>query len=297
VIRTGKIPLAELLDLAHTLPLMHGPRVIVLRDLHHLDLPREGIKDLQAYLDDPAPETVLVMRVAKLDRRRQPDKMLCARGTLLEFHRPAEWEMTRWIRDRAAERGVRLSPEAAEALALLAGTDTSRVVNELEKLSLASLDPDKPVDLDRLDAVVGPGRATGAFELNDALLDRHPDRAVSVIRRTLRQGGQPRELLPLLLWQTARTVRQILLTREAAGRGIEGEEDVARELGVHPFVGRKLARSRSRFRHTNLGRALRTVHQVDRQLKSSHPCPEAVLDRLILRITGAARPPAGKARS
>ena len=84
---------------------------------------------------------------------------------------------------------------------------------------------------------------------------------------------------------------------EAAERGIEGEDDVARELGVHPFVGRKLARSRSRFRNADLGRALRTVHQVDQLLKSSHPCPEAVLDRLILRITGAARPAAGKARS
>lgn len=297
VIRAGKISLAELLDLARTLPLMHGPRVIVLADLRHLDLPKEIIGDLKAYLEDPVPETVLVVRAAKLDRRRQPDKMLSVLGRHLDFLRPTEWEMTRWIRDRAAERGVRFTPEAAEALALLAGTDTSRVVNELEKLSLAPRDADRPVGLDRLDAVVGPGRATGAFELNDALLDRNPDRAVSVVRRTLRQGGQPREVLPLLLWQTARSVRQILLTREAAERGREGEEAVAQELRVHPFVGRKLAGALPRFRTADLGRALRTVHQVDHQLKTSHPCPEAILDRLILRITGTARPPGGRARS
>ena len=94
--------------------------------------------------------------------------------------------MGRWIAARARARGLALSPEGADALAALVGTDTARAMGELEKLSLYAGEGGRErLGLQEVDAVVGPGRATGIFELDDALLARDPDRSVSVVRRHL----------------------------------------------------------------------------------------------------------------
>lgn len=289
LIHEGKVSARELVDLARTLPMMGGRRVILLTDPRVLG-GDEGERELIGqYLRDPSPDTVIVLDTKKMDRRREPDRTLCKLGRDLLFERPREYEMGRWIAARAQARGLALSHEGAEALAVLVGTDTARAMGELEKLALYVGEEGKVrLGLEEVDAVVGPGRATGIFELDDALLSRDPDRSVSVVRRHLLREGRARDALPLVLSQMARTVRNLLRAREAYEEGAREKGALARALEVHPFVGQKLLGAVSRYRGVDLRRGLRAIHEADAAAKLSHPHPEALLDRVILRVTGPA---------
>jgi DNA polymerase-3 subunit delta len=287
LIQEGKLSAQALVDLARTFPMMGGRRVLVLTDPRLLGGDETEREIIRTYLESPSPETVIVLSTPKMDRRREPDKTLCKLGRDLLFERPREYEMGRWIAARARARGLALSGEGAEALAALVGTDTSRAMGELEKLALYTGGGSRgPIGLEEVDAVVGPGRATGIFELDDALLSRDPDRSVSVVRRHLLREGRAREALPLVLAQVARTVRNLLRAREAYGEGARSREDLAQALQVHPFVGQKLLGAIPRYRGVDLARALAGVHEADAAAKVSHPHPEALLNRVILRVTG-----------
>jgi DNA polymerase-3 subunit delta len=286
--REGRLALPDLLDLCRTFPMFGGQRVIVLGDLRMLDVDKEELPLLRSYLEESSPGTVIAAVAAKVDLRKEPDRSLCRLGALLEFHRPREWEMAGWIRARAEEGGLSLSARASEALALIVGTDTSRAVGELEKLALYRAGRGGAVDLQELDAVVGPGRATGLFELDDALLGRETDRAISVVRRQVRLEGSARGAFPSLLFQTGRTVRNLLRARRAADAGHRSEAALSERLEVHPYVAGKLLSALPRFRGVSLDRVLRELHAADAAAKTSHPHLEAVLDRVVLRVTGSA---------
>jgi DNA polymerase-3 subunit delta len=285
-----KVSLEELLDAARTAPMLGGPRVVVLSDLSDLKAPSKGDLEsmLGSFVADPPPDAAVVVVARKLDRRLALHKALVAAGTLLDFRRPAEWEMVGWIEDRARERDLHLAADAAEVLSRLVGTDTARAASELDKLALFRQDRAGKVGLEDLDAVVGPGRATGAFELDDALLARDADRAVSVLRRRLLAEGRRREVLPLLLGQASRTLRNLLLGVDTASRGAPGASALIEGFRMSPFVAKKVVGALSRYRGVDLGRALAAAHAADRASKSSSSAAEAALDRVVLRMTGAA---------
>jgi DNA polymerase-3 subunit delta len=291
LIQEGKVSAQALVDLARTLPMMGGRRVVVVTEPRLLGGEESEREIIRAYLEDPSPETVIVLSTPKMDRRREPDKTLCRLGKDLTFLRPREYEMGRWIAARARARGMALSREGAEALAALVGTDTARAMGELEKLALYAGERGVgELGLEEVDAVVGPGRATGIFELDDALLSRDPDRSVSVVRRHLLREGRARDALPLVLGQMARTLRNLLRAREAHAEGVRDRKSLAEVLKVHPYVGGKLLAAVSRYRGVDLRRGLQAIHEADQEAKLSYPHPEALLDRVILRVTGPARP-------
>jgi DNA polymerase III delta subunit len=91
-----------------------------------------------------------------------------------------------------------------------------------------------------------------------------------------------------VLAQMARTLRNLLRAREAHAEGVRDKDSLAETLKVHPYVGQKLLAAVSRYRGVDLLRGLRAVHEADQAAKLSHPHPEALLDRVILRVTGPA---------
>jgi DNA polymerase III delta subunit len=162
-----------------------------------------------------------------------------AGGEVREFKAPTEAGMARWIADRARERGIDISPPAAQVLAERVGAfvrekDVDRrrqgelAVAELEKLALYRLDAQiRPEDVRELVAEAVPG---STFALLDAV--------------GMRRAAEAAEL---------------------ADRLDEVPSPVL--LKVHPFVAEKLAGQSRHWTLPELEAALAGLLELDAALK------------------------------
>ncbi|HPA40770.1 MAG TPA: hypothetical protein PKV69_02065, partial [Candidatus Hydrogenedentes bacterium] len=110
--------LGQVLEEASTYPFLAERRVVIVRAAEaYRDLPAAKTSPLNlltAYLEQPCETTLLVMVAAAVDRRKRFWKTCAEKGVcLVECPQLADAELRRWIADRAAARGRRLSGDAA----------------------------------------------------------------------------------------------------------------------------------------------------------------------------------------
>ncbi len=90
-------------------------------------------------------------------------------GTRVELTPPSDYELPRWLRDWCEERGVDLSPDAAECLIGTVGPSLSDLRNELEKLLLFAADG-QAIGPEDVEAVVGSRPGESVYALSECVL-------------------------------------------------------------------------------------------------------------------------------
>ncbi len=274
-------PIARVLDSARTMPLLGGRRVVIARDPEGFASGAEHAKELLlAYLQAPPAHALLVLVLAKLDKRLKLVKAIAKSGLILECALPKEREMPAWVAARAKDMRIRLTGDAIQLIADAVGTDTGLATRELEKLSLIA-DPEgaHPLSAREVEELLSPGRAVGAFTLEDALLAGKLRPALEALDRHLAGAsfGAPLALLGRLA-----SISRRLATAASVVEGGGSEDDVREALGCHPFVAQKYARAaRRRARHAEL--ALAACVAADGMLKSGRNAREA-LTRVVVAL-------------
>jgi len=124
----------RILESARTLPFLGSRRLIIALDAHLYKAAQSA--EFVDYLKDPVPSTCLLFAGAKLDARLKFAKALKAAGPVHIYKKMYPRQLVPWLAGRAALRGKRLDPRAAEQLAELAGLGLGALDSELEKLAL-----------------------------------------------------------------------------------------------------------------------------------------------------------------
>ncbi len=281
-------PLPRVLDAARTLPLLGGRRVVVARDPEGLaGGGEEARKMLLEWLAAPPAHAVLVLVVRRVDRRLKVVREIERVGAAFLFDPPREREMSAWIRERAAERGLRLAPAAAALLADAVGTDTGLAARELEKLALV-VPREGQVTEALVAEMLGPHRAAGAFALEDALLEGRTAEALAALERELGPAPGPGTVLPLL-GRLAGISRKLAVAAGVLSAG-GGEGEVREALGCHPYVAKKYTRAARRL-GGRAAAALASCAAADGRLKTGGE-PRAALAAVVLALAPGPRRPA-----
>ena len=180
------------------------------------------------------------------------------------------------MRQRAREQGHAITPQAAELLAELVGSDLCALADAIERVELFV---GKGAELNEaavLQCVANMQPAT-VWDLVTAVGRRDAGAALSALERVFEPGGGPR-LVGLLCW----SARQLIRFASARRAGFPPEE-AARQAGVPPFKVRDVS---EQLRHLPLERAeqwLETLAQVDFDLKGGSRLPQkAVLETALL---------------
>ena len=270
--RLSEAPLVRALDAARTRTLLGGRRVVVAVEPLGLAAGGSGGSDaqeaLEQYLERPPSHATLVFVVEKADRRLKAVKRLEEVGLVVECPLPKEREMASWVAARASERGLKLTQPAARALADAVGTNTAVAERELDKLALVSVaagtGAGKGIGVDTVEEMLGPGRAVGAFALEDALLGGDAARAVEILGRRLVGADSGTPLV--LLGQLASIARRLAAAHDVVGRG-GGTDEVREALGCHPFTAGKYAQAAQRV-GVRAGDAMAACVAADGRLKT-----------------------------
>src|SRR5260370_3166667 len=197
------------MDQAQTMAMLSTQQVVFLEDAEALEKLGEKNRDeavaqLGAYLEDPAPFTVLVVEGTGLEQRRKLGKLLAEKGRVVECglgdkageRQAAAVALARVI---AKEQGVEFEKGAAEDLAEFVAADLMRLKTEIDKLATFAAEK-KVIGRADVGALVISDKTTTVWELSDMLASRRPNQALEFLDRLLRDGEEPLSMFVSIAW-------------------------------------------------------------------------------------------------
>ena len=282
--------LVTALQQAQTLPML-SPRQVVLVDaleeVEHLDdsAREDAVKQLEAYLDDPAPFTLLLLEAQALDQRMKLSKLLGEKALVVQAALSDDPEVraqmvSEMAQKMAAELGVTLEPEAAADLADLVNGELARARTELEKLA-SYVGERKRITPADVDLLVVSEKKYSVWQLSDMLASRERHRALEFLSGVLREGEEPAGIVGALVWMYRKLIQAQELPRNVSAW------DAMRQLGIRKDTAETALRQARRIPREQLLGGLRALYDADSRLKSGAADRRAILEFLLAALTAA----------
>jgi DNA polymerase-3 subunit delta len=196
------------------------------------------------------------------------------------FTLPKGGAMTHWILDQASAMGGEFTNPAAQMLASYIDEEPRLAKSEINKL-LTYVDYSRAVNEDDVRLLVADVRQGDVFEMVDAIGFGKGEEAMEMLRRLLEEG----EALPLF-GMIVRQFRLLIQVRELLDEnpGLNPEE-IADEIGVHPYPIKKITPQAKLFTLPQLIRIYHQLSDVDLAIKTGQLDDKLALDLLIASLT------------
>ena len=193
------------------------------------------------------------------------------------FMLPRLKDMTGWIVNETRQQGGQIEAPAAEMLKDMVGVDPRQAGMEIAKL-LAYVNWARPIKVHDVEAVCIVSSQQSVFDFVDALSNGNGKTAQHLLHRLLETED------PFTLWgMVVRQFRLLIQAREILdGRG--NKDDVARALGVHPFVAEKTTGQAARFSIESLEAIYHQLLKIDEGVKTSQVTLDLALDTLVVEL-------------
>ena len=275
-------------DQAQTMAMLSPQQVVFLEDAEAIEKlgeknREEAVAQLDAYLKDPAPFTVLVLEATGLDQRMKLGKLLtektlvveCGLGEKLEDRLAAATALAKAL---AKEASAEFEKGAAEDLAEFVAADLMRLKTEIEKLATYATER-KLIRRQDVSALVISEKTTTVWELADILASRQPKKALEFLERLLRDGEEPLQLLGAITWM----YRKLIEASEV--KGVTNGWQAARALGMRPEQAELALQSVRKISKARLLGGLGALRQADNRLKGGREDARGVLEFLVVELT------------
>jgi DNA polymerase III subunit delta len=277
--------LREVVDAAASPGFALGTRLLLVFDAHHFKAKER--KELIAYIQDPMPGTTLALEAEKWARDDALYRAVAKAGDVLSYDLPKKYEMTGWVRERAAARRLPMSAAVARHLLDVCGEDpqhSERLAAEIEKLAVYCGGVEASVE--DVDAVCIPDDEAKIFDLMDAVGHRDRTRAFELLEAIF-AAGDPKDDAARIVYGLLRHVRKL---EEAWDLGASDQGTAAKQLGVHPFTAKKLLEQRRNFDRRCFDKAYRALAVAETGMRGRAPATLETAsgvnhsDRLVLEL-------------
>jgi DNA polymerase-3 subunit delta len=287
------------LEQAQTLPMLSSRQIVFLEDVEKIEKLGEKNRDaavehLEAYLEDPAPFTILVLEATALDQRMRlakllVDKTLVVETCLGENPESRQRAAVTLAQSIANEQGVEFETGAAEDLAEFVAADLLRLKTEIEKLTTYA-GSRKRIRRQDVSALVISEKTTTVWDLADLIASGDRKKALEFLERLLRDGEEPLPMLGAITW----TYRKMIEATEV--KGVNNGWQAARALAMNPERAEVALRAARKLGKRRLFAGLRALQEADSRLKGGRDDARTVLEFLIIDLTAPAAAATGTSR-
>ena len=262
-------PVQHALGAAEQLPMISARRIVKITDVI---VSATGTKDnlkeddeaaLAAYLNRPSETSVVIFVASELDKRRKIAKLLLEKCVSVEFAEFKDDEMVSWARTKLKDLNSEADDRALRHLVGLVGNNARRLINELEKLSVAAL-PDSLITFDLVESLVPNSREISNFDLTDSLLAKNKTRSLQILKKILDDGAEPLMLLGLI----ASNFRRLFMSKELMRNGVDRKE-VARVLRLPYGKQEDFLATARRIETEKLTWIMKRIAEADVSIKTS----------------------------
>lgn len=271
----------EVRDLCNAMPFLSAKRLVIMEDWLTSKPDKAVVKALVAYLPDLPESTHLILMESKAVRDTNAvmkwalaDKK---RAYVKRFEQPKGRALERWIEQTVKEREGTITPRAVHTLAVNVGSDLAALENEIEKLVLYKGGGRvEVIDVERLSPY---SAETSIFDMVDALGNRNGRAATLLFQKLLNEGADPFYLFSMF----TRQFRLLIQVRECLDSNMK-PPDIAKTVGMHPFVAGKMSKQARSFSLDQLEAIYAHLLDIDVQVKTGQTEMTTALNLLVANL-------------
>ncbi len=288
----------EVIQHLSTIPFLASARVVTIEGLlASIGIRRQALDQWQPLVDflpllpdtnhlvllEPAPErddrTTLERSPLLRALRAIPGADVQEFRALRMFGRDTGNEVSRWVLERAAVRGVQVERTAADALSELIGPNLWSLAGEVDKL--AQYAQGRPITVADVRALTPAAREAGMFDLVDAAVEGRTPAALRLLHQMLEDGSDPPAVILVML---ARQLRNLVRATELMEQHAP-ERAIGEATGVtNQYALGKLVRQAGMLGRAAAEHGLRAAEEADHAVKTGTHEEALALDLLICRL-------------
>jgi DNA polymerase-3 subunit delta len=170
---------ADVINACRRYPMFAERQVVLLKEAQQM----KDVDKLESYIENPLQSTVLVVsyKGKTLDGRQKFSKLIKKKGEVFLSKKMYDNQLPGWTSSYLQSNGFRIKPKALNLLVDHIGNDLSRIVNEIEKLSL-NLGKEKNITEDGIEKFIGISKEYNIFELQNAFSKKDAAKAMRIIQ-------------------------------------------------------------------------------------------------------------------
>ncbi|MEN2434832.1 DNA polymerase III subunit delta [Weeksellaceae bacterium A-14] len=221
---------SDILAAARQFPMMGDKVVLIVKEAQDLKMDKDEEKALIQYAENPVPSTVLVFayKGKKLDGKKR-NLITALKPYLFLSEEVKDWQLPKVIQEELNKQKIKTAPNIANLLAEHLGSNLSRIFNEINKVKIV-LKEGQILDENLVERYIGISKEYNVFELQNAIAMKDTAKAFKIVNF---MGKNEKEhpvvnIVAVLFGFFSKVIVYQCLTDQS-------KDNVARELGVHPF--------------------------------------------------------------
>ena len=268
-------------------PMMSQRTLVLVTDFDLYALGEADREHLTALLADLPDYCCLVfvydLLPYKADGRSKLANILKTRGSVVNFQRQEQGDLTDWICRRFKATGHTIDTEDARYLIFLCGDLMTNLASEIGKI--AAFCATQRVTREAIDAVAIPLVDAVVFQMTDAIAHKNFDKAASVLADLL----HAQEPAIMILSVMGKYFRQLYTARLYLDKGRSREEFMSLWAMKNSWQADKLLDAARGFSLVWCRHAVRRCSETELQLKQSYGQEQEVLVSLLMELAAGRR--------
>ena len=160
-------------------PMFAEKQVVLLKEAQQM----KELDKLENYIRNPLASTIFIIshKEKTINKTTKLGKFIKKESELFTSEKIRDYKLVEWVTDYLKSQDFTMSSKAIQLLTEHLGSDLSRIVNELEKLTL-NLGQRKTITEDDIEKFVGVSKEYNAFELQAAMSKKDLVKAIQIIQ-------------------------------------------------------------------------------------------------------------------
>ncbi len=271
-----KADVREIADIGNTLPFFADRRLIVIENSGFFKASNDALAEFIRNI----PDYLTVVFVEKeADKRNKAYKAVAENGYISEMKPQTQAVLEKWIAGLLKSEGKQTDRQAIEALLAKTGSSMELIKSELDKLVSYCMDRGQ-VTVQDVEAVCCTQTVSRVFDMITAIATKKQQQALGLYYDLLTLREPPMRILYLIV----RQFNGIWQVKEASAHGKRSEE-IAREMGVAPFIAGKYLAQAKYFSFRQLREALDDFADTEERVKQGRLNDKTGVELLIIKYS------------
>lgn len=227
------------------------------------------------------PELVIAITEESVDKRMSEYKFLTKRATCVEFNKLNEKDAVFFVKRMLNAYKINISDDTAKYLVAVCTEDKQILINEFRKI-VAYLNQGENLTKEVIDKICSKTIDAKIFDLMDAIMGKNKKEALSLLEDMLSQGTYIGTVSSMLFKQIKQIYSIKLMQQRIRATGIN--VDIAKELGIHPFLYSKLKDASIKYELNHLENLMLDFNDYDENSKTGKIDSVLGLKQIILAM-------------
>lgn len=258
----------ELEDVIQEMTFFGDSKLIIIKDIS-LKFDTEVLKDLND-------GTKVVIIEDSVDKRLTSYKQLSKMAECLEFKHLNESQRTTYIIQTLKKYGKDIDLKTAEYMQSICGEEKSNIINELKKIVIY-LDDKSKVTVEDVEKICSKTLNAKIFDVLEKIVNKNKEKAILSLNELLAQK-EPIIKIYIMLYKQIKQMYMIKIMKE------KREQDIAKKLGIHPFVFKNLSISSEKYTIEELKKIIYEFGEYDEKTKIGEMDFEIGLKKIICNM-------------